>query len=123
MMKKTLTFVATMALTTTLIAGGDDRDLGPVEALDSMQPIAEKTVITEQTPLSRVIGQTPTGFAVTEDAHQACQAILNLSTDNVVRFKDALVGEFLFNTGPTNEMGTSFSPKRWGGYFSCVKGQ
>ena len=153
MMKNTLTFVATIALTTTLIAGGDDRDLGPVESLDamytcseagyhnkeeclkaggswglgSMQPIAEKTVITEQTPdsmtLSKVIGQTPTGFAVTEGAHQACEATLGLSADNISRFKDALAGGFLFNTGPIDAMGTLFSPERWADYFACVKGQ
>ncbi len=130
MMKNTLTFVAAMALTTSIIAGGDDRDTGPVEALDSMQPIAEKTVITEQAPdtmtlsdTSKVIGQTPSGFAVTQGAHEACQVILNLSADNIARFEDALAGGFLFNTGPIDAMGTLFSPERWADYFSCVKGQ
>ncbi|MBC8494157.1 MAG: hypothetical protein H8D41_05145 [bacterium] len=130
MMNKTLTFAAAITLTTGLIAGGDDRDMGPVEALDSMQPVAEKTVITEQAPdtmtlsdTSKVIGQTPSGFAVTESAHQACQATLGLSDDNIARFKDALAGGFLFNTGPIDAMGTLFSPERWADYFSCVKGQ
>ncbi|MBL6976561.1 MAG: hypothetical protein ISR70_00685 [Candidatus Thioglobus sp.] len=129
-MNKTLTFAAAITLTTGLIAGGDDRDMGPVEALDSMQPVAEKTVITEQAPdtmtlsdTSKVIGQTPSGFAVTESAHQACQATLGLSDDNIARFKDALAGGFLFNTGPIDAMGTLFSPERWADYFSCVKGQ
>ncbi|MDC9727165.1 MAG: hypothetical protein PSN35_04960 [Candidatus Thioglobus sp.] len=129
-MNKTLTFAAAITLTTGLIAGGDDRDMGPVEALDSMQPVAEKTVITEQAPdtmtlsdTSKVIGQTPSGFAVTESAHQACQATLGLSDDNIARFKDALAGGFLFNTGPIDAMGTLFSPERWADYFSCVKGE
>ncbi len=130
MMNKTLTFAAAITLTTGLIAGGDDRDMGPVEALDSMQPVAEKTVITEQAPdtmtlsdTSKVIGQTPSGFTVTESAHQACQATLGLSDDNISRFEDALAGGFLFNTGPIDAMGTLFSPERWADYFSCVKGQ
>ncbi|MDG2395995.1 hypothetical protein [Candidatus Thioglobus sp.] len=130
MMKNTLTFVAAIALTTSVFAGGDDRDMGPVEALDSMQPVAEKTVIIEQAPdtmtlsdTSKVIGQTPTGFAVTEKAHEACQVTLGLSEDNIARFKDALSGGFLFNIGPVDAMGTLFSPARWADYFSCVEGQ
>jgi len=129
-MKNTLSFVAAMALTTSIIAGGDDRDMGPVEAFDSMQPIAEKTVITEQAPdtmtlsdTSKVIGQTPSGFAVTHAAHEACQVTLGLSDDNITRFKDSLAGGFLFNTGPIDAMGTLFSPLRWADYFSCVEGQ
>jgi hypothetical protein len=124
---KTLTFVAAITLATSIIAGGDDRDMGPVESFDSMQPVTGKTVITEQTPdtmtLSKVIGQTPSGFAVTQKAHQACQATLGLSDANIARFEDALAGGFLFNTGPLNAMGTLFSPERWADYFSCVKGQ
>jgi hypothetical protein len=130
MMNKTLTFAAAVTLTTALIAGGDDRDMGPVESFDSMQPVAEKTVITEQAPdtmtlsdTSKVIGQTPSGFAVTEAAHQACQVTLGLSDDNISRFEDALAGGFLFNTGPIDAMGTLFSPERWADYFACVKGQ
>ena len=130
MMKNTLSFVAAMALTTSIIAGGDDRDMGPVEAFDSMQPIAEKTVITEQAPdtmtlsdTSKVIGQTPSGFTVTQAAHETCQVTLGLSDDNITRFKDALTGGFLFNTGPIDAMGTLFSPSRWADYFSCVEGQ
>lgn len=130
MMKNTLSFVVAMTLTTSIIAGGDDRDMGPVEAFDSMQPIAEKTVITEQAPdtmtlsdTSKVIGQTPSGFAVTQAAHEACQVTLGLSDDNITRFKDSLAGGFLFNTGPIDAMGTLFSPSRWADYFSCVEGQ
>jgi hypothetical protein len=58
---KTLTFVAAITLATSIIAGGDDRDMGPVESFDSMQPVTGKTVITEQAPdtmtLSKVIGK------------------------------------------------------------------
>ncbi len=123
-MNKTLTFTTAITLTTVLIAGGDDRDMGPVESFDSMQPVAEKTVITEQTPdsmtLSKVIGQTPTGVPVTRAAHVACKDRLNLSDDNIVRFKDALAGSFVYNTGPLDAMGTLFSPLRWADYYTCV---
>jgi hypothetical protein len=37
-MNKTLTFVTAITLTTGLIAGGNDRDMGPIEAFDSMIP-------------------------------------------------------------------------------------
>ena len=122
---KALTFVAAITLATSIIAGGDDRDMGPVESFD-MQPVTGKTVITEQAPdtmtLSKVIGKTPSGIAVTQRAHQACQAKLGLSDANIARFKNALAGGFVYNTGPIDTMGTLFSPERWADYFSCVEG-
>jgi hypothetical protein len=127
MMNKTLTFTAAITLTTVLIAGGDDRDMGPVESFDSMQPVVEKTVITEQAPdtmtlsdTSKVIGQTPAGVPVTRAAHVACKDRLNLSDDNIERFKDALAGGSVYNTGPLDAMGTLFSPLRWADYYTCV---
>jgi hypothetical protein len=147
---KTLTFVAAITLATSIIAGGDDRDLGPVEPLDamytcseagyynkeeclkaggswglgSMQPVTEKTVITEQAPdtmtLSKVIGKTPSGVAVTQRAHQACQDKLGLSDSNIARFKAALAVGSEYNTGPIDAMGTLFSPERWEDYYNCI---
>ena len=122
MMKKTLGFAAVLALTTNLIAGGDDRDTGPVE------PIFDKVVVTEQAPENmtltnnqEVIGKTISGVPVTQAAHNACQHTLNLSAANIERFKTALAGGFLYNTGPLDAMGTEFSPERWAEYFDCVE--
>ncbi len=121
---KTLTFVAAITLATSIIAGGDDRDMGPVESFDSMQPVTEKTVITEQAPdtmtLSKVIGKTPSGVAVTQRAHQACQAKLGLSDSNIAIFKAALAVGSEYNTGPIDAMGTLFSPERWEDYYNCI---
>ena len=62
MMNKTLSLVAIFALSTSVMAGGDDRDMGPVE------PIFDKVVVNEQAPetmtlsnTSEVIGQTTSG--------------------------------------------------------------
>ncbi len=122
MMNKTLSLVAIFALSTSVMAGGDDRDMGPVE------PIFDKVVVNEQAPetmtlskTSEVIGQTTSGVPVTAAAHEACEHKLGLSASNIARFKDALAGGFLYNTGPIDAMGTAFSPERWGDYFSCVE--
>jgi hypothetical protein len=176
-MNKTLTFVTAITLTTGLTAGGNDRDMGPIEAFDSMipakaidsvvpvkkkpsdslapskafqsldsatsvkkkekkvvkkvtAPVAEKIVITEQAPdvmmkdkKSNVIGKTPSGFKVTEEAHKNCQSTLSLSESNIYKFNGALATGSLFNTGPTNSKGTLFSPERWADYFYCVRGE
>ncbi|MDC0407302.1 hypothetical protein OAM82_01475 [Candidatus Thioglobus sp.] len=108
---KTLTFVAAITLATSIIAGGDDRDMGPVESFDSMQPVTEKTV---------VIGKTPSGVAVTQRAHQACQDKLGLSDSNIAIFKAALAVGSEYNTGPIDAMGTLFSPERWEDYYNCI---
>ena len=128
MMKRALGFVAVLTLTTSVIAGGDDRDMGPVE------PIFDKVVVNEEAPESmtltdtskasaeeKVIGSTPAGAPVTQAAHESCKHKLNLSDDNITRFKDALAGGFLYNTGPIDTMGTEFSPERWADYFTCVE--
>ena len=121
---KTLTFVAAITLATSIIAGGDPRDLELVEPLDSMQPVTGKTVITEQAPdtmtLSKVIGKTPSGVAVTQRAHQACQDKLGLSDSNIAIFKAALAVGSEYNTGPIDAMGTLFSPERWEDYYNCI---
>mgnify|MGYP003386886540 CR=1 FL=1 len=112
---KALTFVATITLATSIIAGGDDRDMGPVESFDSMHPVTGKTMT-----LSKVIGKTPSGTPVTQRAHQACQDKLGLSDSNIARFKAALALGSEYNTGPIDSMGTLFSPERWEDYYNCI---
>ena len=121
MMKKAIVIAATLGLSATLMAGGDDRDTGPVE------PIFDKVVVNEKAPESmtlsqdKVIGSTTAGVPVTQAAHDACQHELNLSAANIERFKNALAGGFLYNTGPLDALGTEFSPLRWADYFKCVE--
>jgi hypothetical protein len=124
-MKNTLSFVAAFALATSVMAGGDDRDVGPVESFDEIAPIAEpiadQTVVGNQDPQELVLGTTPTGIAVTKAAHVACKDKLGLSDDNIARFMDALAGGSVYNTGPIDAMGTLFSPNRWADYYTCVE--
>ncbi|ABL02042.1 hypothetical protein Rmag_0260 [Candidatus Ruthia magnifica str. Cm (Calyptogena magnifica)] len=123
MINKTLGLVVTFALVGSVMAGGDDLDMGPVE------PIFDKVVVKSEhnidtmilTDTSKVIGQTITGAPVTIAAHEACKDRLNLFNTNIEKFKQALASGFLYNTGPLNEMGTLFSPKRWKDYFFCVE--
>ncbi len=123
MINKTLSLVITFTLVSSVMAGGDDYDMGPVE------PIFDKIVVKGEhnidtmtlTNTSKVIGQTTTGIPVTVAAHEACKDRLDLSNTNIERFKQALASGFLYNTGPLDEMGTLFSPKRWKGYFTCVE--
>ena len=121
MMKKTLSFVAAFAVVTTVLAGGDDRDMGPVESFDSIVPIADQVVVGNQDPQELILGTTPSGVVVTEVAHVACKDKLGLSDDNIVRFMDALAGGSVYNTGPLDAMGTLFSPNRWADYYTCVE--
>ena len=123
MMKNTLSFVAAFAIATSVMAGGDDRDLGPVESLDEMAPIVDQVVIGNQDPQELILGTTPSGVPVTEVAHIACKDRLGLSDDNIARFLDALAGGSVYNTGPLDAMGTVFSPNRWADYYTCVEGQ
>ena len=124
-MKNTLSFVAAFALATSVMAGGDDRDVGPVESFDEIapisEPIADQTVVGNQDPQELVLGTTPTGIAVTKAAHVACKDKLGLSDDNIARFMDALAGDSVYNTGPIDAMGTLFSPNRWVDYYTCVE--
>lgn len=55
MIKTTLSFIATVLLTTLVFAGGDDRDKGPVESLDSFTPLSEKMVVGDQKAKSLTI--------------------------------------------------------------------
>jgi hypothetical protein len=125
MIKNTLSFVAAFALATSVMAGGDPEDRGPVESFDEIAPIAEpvadQTVVGNQDPQELVLGTTPTGIPVTEVAHIACKDKLGLSDDNIARFMDALAGGSVYNTGPIDAMGTLFSPNRWADYYTCVE--
>ena len=124
-MKNTLSFVAAFALATSVMAGGDDRDVGPVESFDEIAPIAEpvadQTVVGNQDPQELVLGTTPAGIPVTKVAHIACKDKLGLSDANIARFMDALAGGSVYNTGPIDAMGTLFSPSRWVDYYTCVE--
>jgi hypothetical protein len=121
MMKSTLSFVAAFALVTSVMAGGDDRDMGPVESFDEMAPVADQTVVGNQDPQELVLGTTPSGAVVTKAAHVACKDRLGLSDDNIARFVDALSSNSVYNTGPIDAMGTLFSPNRWADYYTCVE--
>jgi len=57
---------------------------------------------------------------VTEAAHEACKAALNLSESNVALFKSALADGSLFNVGPQVTSGTEFTANRWDAYANCV---
>jgi hypothetical protein len=103
------------------MAGGNDRDVGPVESIDEIAPIADKTVVGNQDPQELVLGTTPAGIPVTKIAHIACKDKLGLSDDNIARFMDALAGGSVYNTGPIDAMGTLFSPNRWADYYTCVE--
>ena len=107
--------VATLVLTTGAIAGGDPRDFGPVESFDSIA-ISSDEIIEQE-----VIGKTDSGVAITEEAHNTCKDKLNLSVDNIARFKEALSSGNLYNVGPLDALGTLFSPNRWDNYFDCVE--
>ncbi|MDG2353922.1 MAG: hypothetical protein P8L86_03825 [Gammaproteobacteria bacterium] len=120
-MKNTLSFVAAFALATSVMAGGDDRDMGPVESFDEMAPVADQTVVGNQDPQELVLGTTPSGSVVTKAAHVACKDRLGLSDDNIARFVDALSSNSVYNTGPIDAMGTLFSPNRWADYYTCVE--
>ncbi len=128
MMKKTLSFVATITLTANVMAGGDDRDMGPVESFDSLAPVAEQIVVGDQnantmtlTDPNKAIGRTDSGAVITVAAHESCKVTLGLSEYNIEIFKEALMGDYLYNVGPIDTLGTSFTDGRWADYFSCVE--
>ena len=121
MIKNTLSFVAAFALATSVMAGGDDRDMGPVESFDEIAPIADQTVVGNQDPQELILGTTPAGIPVTKVAHIACKDKLGLSDDNITRFMDGLANGSVYNTGPIDAMGTMFSPNRWADYYTCVE--
>jgi hypothetical protein len=77
--------------------------------------------MTLTSPADAVIGTTTSGSVITTAAHDKCKVTLDLSEYNVEIFKEALMGDYLYNIGPVDTLGTSFSDGRWAGYFSCVE--
>jgi glycine betaine/choline ABC-type transport system substrate-binding protein len=110
--------VATLVFTTSVMAGGDPRDFGPVESFDSLDSI---TISSNEIIEQEVISTTSLGIVITEEMHNTCKDKLNLSEDNVARFKEALFSGNLYNIGPFDALGTLFSPSRWDNYFDCVE--
>ncbi|MBE8190074.1 MAG: hypothetical protein HAW58_04320 [Candidatus Thioglobus sp.] len=126
---KTKIIILTAFLATNVLAGGDDRDRGPVESLDRFAPAADQIVPgnrnAHKMQLSEgeeIIGHTKNGVAVTAAAHEVCKNKLALSVANIARFKALLDGN-LYNTGPLDSFGTEFSHERWDEYFACVENQ
>ncbi|SMN10804.1 hypothetical protein SPBRAN_979 [uncultured Candidatus Thioglobus sp.] len=117
MIKNTLSFVTAFTLAASVMAGGDDRDAGPVESLEALAPNVEKSA-GNQAPeeLKLTVG----GKTVSINAHIACQSKLGLSESNISVFRKAQAGGYLYNTGPIDSLGTVFSPARWDDYFSCI---
>jgi len=110
--------VATLVFTTSVMAGGDPRDFGPVESFDSLDSI---TISSNEIIEQEVISTTSLGIVITEEMHNTCKGKLNLSENNIARFKEALFSGNLYNIGPFDALGTLFSPSRWDNYFDCVE--
>ena len=110
--------VATLVFTTSVMAGGDPRDFGPVESFDSLDSI---TISSNEIIEQEVISTTSLGIVITEEMHNTCKDKLNLSENNIARFKEALFSGNLYNIGPFDALGTLFSPGRWDNYFDCVE--
>jgi glycine betaine/choline ABC-type transport system substrate-binding protein len=110
--------VATLVFTTSVMAGGDPRDFGPVESFDSLDSI---TISSNEIIEQEVICTTSLGIVITEEMHNTCKDKLNLSENNIARFKEALFSGNLYNIGPFDALGTLFSPSRWDNYFDCVE--
>ena len=140
-------FAATLIFTTSVMAGGDPRDFGPVESFDSItissNEIIEQATIGEtakgsavstdttlglvtgkyviKNELDTYVGKIDSGIVITEKIHNTCKDKLNLSESNIARFKEALFSGNLYNIGPFDALGTLFSPSRWDNYFDCVE--
>ncbi|SFV86161.1 hypothetical protein MNB_SUP05-SYMBIONT-4-1182 [hydrothermal vent metagenome] len=50
----------------------------------------------------------------------ACQDKFGLKASNIAIFRKAILAGNLYNTGPIEDQGTVFSPKRWDVYFNCI---
>ena len=128
MMKKLLMSIGVLALSVSVIAGGDDRDRGPVESLDAIasptQTTGNKATSNKATSNQATGNQEQKlsvgGKTVSVRAHIACQDKIGLSESNISIFRKAKSGGYLYNTGPVESFGTVFSPKRWDAYLACV---
>lgn len=117
MIKNILISMGVLILSASVIAGGDDRDKGPVESLDAMKPITEQSVGNQALEKMKL---TVGSQSVPVAAHIICQDKLGLSEGNIAIFKKAQSSGYLYNTGPLDSFGTKFSPMRWDNYFNCV---
>ena len=122
-----------LALSASVIAGGDDRDRGPVESLDAIASPTQTTgnkatsnkATSNKTTSNQATGNQEQklsvgGKTVSVRAHIACQDKIGLSESNISIFRKAKSGGYLYNTGPVESFGTVFSPKRWDAYLACV---
>ena len=125
--------IGVLALSASVIAGGDDRDRGPVESLDAIasptQTTGNKATSNKATSNKATSNQATGnqeqklsvgGKTVSVRAHIACQDKIGLSESNISIFRKAKSGGYLYNTGPVESFGTVFSPKRWDAYLACV---
>lgn len=80
MFKSALTFTATILLTTTIIAGGDDRDRGPVESLDA--PITEKRVIGDRANDTTSLGAYNKPLNIPQEIESAAKKAYESCEDN-----------------------------------------
>ncbi len=137
-MKKLLMSIGVLALSASVIAGGDDRDRGPVESLDAIasptQTTGNKATSNKATSNKATSNKATSnkatgnqeqklsvgGKTVSVRAHIACQDKIGLSESNISIFRKAKSGGYLYNTGPVESFGTVFSPKRWDAYLACV---
>ena len=210
MIKNSLIFVVTTTLAMSVIAGGDDRDMGPIESLESLETMEKtghslthslesletmkKTESLSQRSLENSLEDSPevletmkkaegslqhsaevletmkkaegslqhsaealetmkktehlsqhsletmvlssevsVGNQVTKTrveklkltiadkaATVACQDKFGLKASNIAIFRKAILAGNLYNTGPIEDQGTVFSPKRWDVYFNCI---
>ncbi|VVH66463.1 hypothetical protein BSPLISOX_619 [uncultured Gammaproteobacteria bacterium] len=133
MMKKLLMSIGVLALSASVIAGGDDRDRGPVESLDAIASPTQTTgnkATSNKATSNKATSNKATGNqeqklsvggkTVSVRAHIACQDKIGLSESNISIFRKAKSGGYLYNTGPVESFGTVFSPKRWDAYLACV---
>ncbi len=132
-MKKLLMSIGVLALSASVIAGGDDRDRGPVESLDAIASPTQTTgnkATSNKATSNKATSNKATGNqeqklsvggkTVSVRAHIACQDKIGLSESNISIFRKAKSGGYLYNTGPVESFGTVFSPKRWDAYLACV---
>jgi len=207
MIKNSLIFVVTTTLAMSVIAGGDDRDMGPIESLETMEKTGhslthslesletmektghslthslesletmKKTESLSQRSLENSLEDSPEVLETmkkaegslqhsaealetmkkTEHLSQhsletmvlssevsvgnqttktrveklkltiadkaatvACQDKFGLKASNIAIFRKAILAGNLYNTGPIEDQGTVFSPKRWDVYFNCI---
>ena len=126
-MKNILKVVAALTFTSSVIAGSDDRDSALIKSLDTpimLAPImVESSAVNQKSSVNKDLNGLKLkvgGKAVSVSAHIACQDKIGLSESNIAIFKVAKSGDYLYNTGPLDLLGTNISTNRWDSYFDCV---